>query len=120
MIVDIGDFMDELAWERHLADHGSPVAGCKIQVNDDILSFDGTDWNLAGSVQDWKDSMHQEAALEVDSAYAEGYNKGYYDAINKASVNFPDLPVPVVKQLPAVIPAESRAKLSALGIPASK
>lgn len=28
------------------------------------------------------------------------------------------LPAPVVKQLPAVIPAESRAKLSALGIPA--
>lgn len=30
------------------------------------------------------------------------------------------LPAPVVKQLPAVIPSESRAKLSALGIPAEK
>lgn len=30
------------------------------------------------------------------------------------------LPAPVVKQLPAVVPAESRAKLSALGIPVSK
>lgn len=30
------------------------------------------------------------------------------------------LPTPVVKQLPAVIPAESRAKLSALGIPAKE
>ncbi len=30
------------------------------------------------------------------------------------------LPIPVVKQLPAVIPAESRAKLSALGIPAGR
>lgn len=30
------------------------------------------------------------------------------------------LPAPTVKQLPAVIPAESRAKLSALGVPADK
>lgn len=83
MIVDMEDFIGEVAWERYMVDHGQPVAGCKIQVNDNILSFDGTNWNLVGNLQDWKDSLNQEASLAVDSAYAEGYNKGYYDAINK-------------------------------------
>lgn len=46
MIVDIGDFIGEVAWERYIADHGQPVAGSKIQVNDDVLSFDGYEWGL--------------------------------------------------------------------------
>ena len=45
-----------------------------------------------------------------------------YRTLEALLVDFPEyatyLPAPVVKQLPAVIPAESRAKLSALGIPA--
>lgn len=46
MIVDIGDFIGEVAWERYVTEHGQPVAGSKIQVNDDLLEFDGTNWIL--------------------------------------------------------------------------
>lgn len=47
-----------------------------------------------------------------------------YRTVESLLTDFPEyskyLPAPTVKQLPAVIPAESRAKLSALGVPADK
>lgn len=47
-----------------------------------------------------------------------------YRTVEALLIDFPEyakyLPAPTVKQLPAVIPAESRAKLSALGVPADK
>lgn len=47
-----------------------------------------------------------------------------YRTVEALLIDFPEyakyLPAPTVKQLPVVIPAESRAKLSALGVPADK
>ena len=82
------------------------ICGDDFTIKDDELS------KLYESLWDSYEAAHSELLKVLAS----------YRTREALLVDFPEyatyLPAPVVKQLPAVVPAESRAKLLALGIPA--
>jgi len=44
MIVDIGDFIGELAYERYMEEVKYLRKGLRMQVNNDLLEYNGEDW----------------------------------------------------------------------------